>query len=114
MRKKNLLQIVLFVFCITLCISACNTQQPTEKKDASSSFTFTGTIRFMERTNSYLAVSDVPPGEYIIVNQEPQILGELAKSGKTIKVEGYTTVGADQLFIEKIDDKKYPADTAEK
>ncbi len=100
--------------CITLCIAACNTQQPAEKPGTSASFTFMGKIRYVERTNHYMVSGEKPPDEFIVENPDPKLLGDLVKSGKAVNIKGHTTIDADQLFIEEIDGKKYPADTSGK
>ena len=50
-----------------------------------------------------------PPGAFFIVNPDPKLLEELYKSGKPITIDGHLTIGADHLFIERIDGKSYTA-----
>jgi hypothetical protein len=42
----------------------------------------------------------------VIVNPEPAVLDKLVKEGKKVQIEGRLTIGADQLFIEKINGKQ--------
>ncbi len=52
-------------------------------------------------------MSQTPHEEFKIVNENKEILGELAKQGKVMKIEGSLPQGAYFLFIEKIDGKDY-------
>jgi len=108
MNKKYLRRIIVPLACVALCMAACNTQQPAEQKGTSSSFTFMGKIRYVERTNLYMVSGQNPPDEFIVENPDPKLLGDLAKSGNAVKIKGHTTIDADQLFIEEIDGKQYP------
>jgi len=40
-------------------------------------------------------------------NQDTALLQALFKSGKTVIIDGHYTIGADHLFIEKIDGQTY-------
>jgi hypothetical protein len=55
----------------------------------------------------YYVLGQNPPGEFLIENENSKVLGALLKEGKILTVEGHTTLGADLLFIEKINGKKY-------
>jgi hypothetical protein len=43
------------------------------------------------------------------VNGDPKLLDGLLKSGRTVTIEGREAMGADRLFIEKIDGQSYPS-----
>ena len=43
----------------------------------------------------------------MIENQNPALLEKLLKNGKTVTVKGRFRIGADFLFIEKIDGQAY-------
>jgi hypothetical protein len=47
-----------------------------------------------------------PPEIFRIVNQNPQVLGKYAKSGKEVTIEAHSALG-DNLVIDKIQGKKY-------
>jgi hypothetical protein len=66
----------------------------------------TGKIAFMKQLDGYIVNGKDPAGEFIIVNQNPQVLEKLLKSAKMIKIDGYLR-GAEFLTIEKIDGKPY-------
>ncbi len=55
----------------------------------------------------YYVQGEDPPGELLIVNPNAKQLASLMKKGNTVKIEGYRTISADRLFVEKIDGKKY-------
>jgi len=64
-------------------------------------------IGFMKNLGGYYIEGVEPPGTIMIDNQNRPLLKKLKKSGKTVTIEGYQTLGADHLFVEKIDGKKY-------
>ena len=69
--------------------------------------TVTGKIGYMTSARTYVVQGEAPPDEMFIVNADPAVLDALMKSGKTVTIEGHYTIGADHLFIEKIDGKAY-------
>jgi hypothetical protein len=95
-----------------LCIaqqSAATKESSPVKSEAKDRLTIKGKIVQMGSTGYYLQGED-PPGEFMIVNPNEKQLKSLMKKGNTVKVEGYTTVSADRLFVEKIDGKRYRGD----
>lgn len=88
---------------------ACTTVQPiagTPGLDGEK-VTIQGKIAFMEKLGGYYIQSEGLSGEFIIDNPDPIFLGELFKSQKTLLIEGHYTIGAEHVFIEKIDGKSY-------
>jgi len=69
--------------------------------------TVTGKIGYMTSARTYVVQGEAPPDEMFIVNADPAVLDALMKSGKTVTIDGHYTIGADHLFIEKIDGKVY-------
>ena len=69
--------------------------------------TVTGKIGYTKGASTYVVQSEAPPDEVFFVNADPKVLEELMKSGKTVTIEGHYTIGADHLFIERIDGKVY-------
>lgn len=69
--------------------------------------TVKGKIGYMTSTRTYVVQGEAPPDALFIVNADPKVLEELMRSGKTVTIEGHYTIGADHLFIEKIDGKVY-------
>ncbi len=67
-----------------------------------------GKISFVQRTGYYMVTTETPHVEYFIVNPDAKTLDKLIKEGKPVKIDGHLTVGADQLFVEKINGKQYP------
>ncbi len=100
---------------IILCLSvivvvACSgvSQKPNESaKPEGSSITVKGKIEYMDRLGGYFVHGFEPGGELFIVNQDPRILGDLMKRGKTLTIEGRIVRGAEYLFIERIDGQPY-------
>lgn len=66
-----------------------------------------GRIGFMKNLGGYYVAGVEPPGTIMIDNQHRSVLKKLKKSGKTVVIEGHQTLGADRMFIEKIDGKSY-------
>lgn len=66
-----------------------------------------GRIDFMPSLGGYYVKGEDPPTILFIENQNPRLLEEVFKSGKTVSIEGHLTVGADYLFIEKVDGRPY-------
>jgi len=106
MNHKRLISIILSLSIVTLVACSGITQKPAEStKPEGSVITVKGKIaQYMGR---YFVKEESPPQEYIIVNEDPKLLDSLLKSGKTVTIEGRLTMGADRLFIEKIDGKPY-------
>jgi hypothetical protein len=67
----------------------------------------TGKIVYMKDLGGYVVISEKPHEEYKIINVNEEVLGPLAKSGKSMTIEGSLRQGAYLLFVEKIDGKKY-------
>ena len=67
----------------------------------------TGKIVYMKSYGGYVVISEKPHEEYKVINENKEVLGPLAKSGKTVTIEGNLPRGAFLFFIEKIDGKKY-------
>ena len=108
MDRKSVIRIILSLLFITMV--ACSTvgQKPAEStKPEGSPFTVKGKIEYMERMGGYFVHGFEPGGELFIVNQDPKVLGNLMKGGKTLTIEGRIVRGAEYLFIDKIDGQPY-------
>ena len=66
-----------------------------------------GKVGYMKNSNTYVIKGEAPPDELFIVNPDPKLLETLMKSGKTVTIEGHYTIGADHLFVERIDGQAY-------
>ena len=111
MKTGNLIPILL-VFALLVWIAPLGCAQPpvqgmktTAPGQEGSKITVKGKIA--STRSGYFLNGEEPPGRFIIANENPQVLGELAKQGNIVTVEGRLTYGADYLFIEKIDGKRY-------
>jgi hypothetical protein len=115
--KRTLGAMLALVLAIGLSAAACAARQPTAtdksaptKSEAKDRIVVKGKIAEM-RSAGYYVQGEEPASEFIIVNPNVKQLKSLMKKGNTVKIEGYTTIGADRLFVEKIDGKKYQGDT---
>jgi hypothetical protein len=110
--KKILGIAVVFSIVAALSIVGC-AQRPVQSpttgvmKLEGTKVTVKGKIGYMKSVSAYVIHGEAPPDELFIVNPDPKILETLMKSGKTVTIEGHYTIGADHLFIEKIDGKAY-------
>jgi hypothetical protein len=114
--KRILVTVLALVLAIGLSAVMSMAQQPPAKEktapakpEVKERIVIKGKITEM-KSAGYCVQGEDPPEVFIIVNQNAKQLQGLMKKGKTVKVEGYTTVSVDRLFIEKIDGKKYRGD----
>jgi hypothetical protein len=114
MKSHKFLRITLALTIVASFALAGCAQRPAQApsggamKSEGTKVTVKGKIGYMKSVSAYVVQGEAPPDELFIVNEDPKILGELTKSGKTVIIEGHYTIGADHLFIEKIDGKAYP------
>lgn len=110
--KKTVLSIILIVSVVALFTGSAMAQAPTKEKGADTQMDkgqpviVKGKIAYMKSLGGYFVNGEEPFGEFMIVNQDTKLLGELFKSGKKVTINGRLR-GADFLFIEKLDGKKY-------
>ena len=112
MKKKTLSTlIVLFALALFTSVGFAGGAAP-EKGSAQAEkgqpVVVTGKIAFIKQLGGYIVNGEDPAGEFMIVNQNPQVLEKLLKSAKKIKIDG-RLLGAEFLTIEKIDGKPYTA-----
>jgi hypothetical protein len=108
MKYRRLRGTVIGLSVVVIVACSGMSHQPAETTRAEGSpITFRGKIAFMENMGGYFVLGDVPTGEYFIMNENPEVLDELYKSGKTVTIEGRIVRGPEYLFIEKIDGKPY-------
>ena len=113
MKHHKFLRISLAVTCLgSFALAGC-VQQPAQAPSGGVrtlegvKVTLKGKIGYMERVSAYVVQGEAPYHVSFIVNEDPKVLEELMKSGKTVIIEGHYTKGPDYLFIEKIDGKGY-------
>jgi len=100
--KRILLSGFIAALCLFVAAPGYGQKQGTQK----DRITIVGTIGYNESFGGYFVHQD-PVGDLVIVNKNPEVLKKLMDSKQKVKIEGYLTVGADHLFIEKINGKKY-------
>jgi hypothetical protein len=108
MKRIRLLEISLsLLIIVTVACSGVSQKPTTIPKIEGTKVTVKGKIDYMKNLGRYIVTGENPPGMYFIVNQDPKVLEELFKSQKGITIDGHYTIGADHLFIEKIDGQLY-------
>jgi hypothetical protein len=78
--------------------------QPPQRE--AKKITITGKIDHLDSMGGYFIQGQKPPEVFIILNQNPQVLGKLVKSGQVVKIEAKVEQG-DNIYIEQIDGKPY-------
>jgi hypothetical protein len=113
MNIKGLTRIILVLCVLTAFAAVACAQRPAQSPSSGAmklegtKVTIKGKIGYMKNISGYVVQGEAPPDQLFIVNQDPKLLEALMKSGKTVTIEGHYTIGADHLFIEKIDGKPY-------
>jgi hypothetical protein len=110
MNKRRWLGMILLVAGLALAAPALAQAPPSAPKAPAAKeqvfkVTLKGTISYMKNMGGYYLCCT--PEEYAIENQNPKVLGALAKSGKQVSVEGRVSRSSGYLFIEKLDGKPY-------
>ncbi len=106
MKPWNLRHIVLVLTAISFfALAGCAQNQV--KTLEGTKVTVKGKIAYMKNLGGHYVEGENPPGAFFIVNQDVALLEALRKSGKTVTIDGHYTIGADHLFIEKIDGQAY-------
>jgi hypothetical protein len=111
MKHSKLLGIVLCLSILGLAAFVAAAEKATPQKAEQPKVTITGKIGYMKNVDSYLVQGENPPDEVFVVNPNKKVLDALYKSQKKITVVGHYTIGADHVFIEKIDGKAYKGTT---
>ena len=113
MKTRTLISVLLvFALVVWLAPLGCakrsvQAQGAPSSKPEGNKITVTGKIVYMKAYGGYCVQGEVPARMFFVVNEDPKILEELKTSGKTVTIEGQRTMGADHLFIEKIDGQRY-------
>ena len=108
MNYRTLIRIILSLAIVTLVACSSLSQKSVETKTPEGiPITIKGKIDYMKNLGGYFVLGDVPAREYIIMNENLKVLGELHKSGKIVTIEGRIVRGAEYLFIDKIDGQPY-------
>ena len=110
MNHKRLFGIILSLSFLAMVACSAVSQKPAgTTKPEGPQMTIKGKIDYMKNLGGYFVRSLEPTGEFFIMNQDPKLLEELFRSGKILTIEGRINLalGAEYLFIEKIDDQPY-------
>jgi hypothetical protein len=107
MKRFTVAGIVLCLSIFVLAAFSVAAEKAAPQKAAEPKVTLTGKIGYMKNLDAYLVKGENPPENCFVDNPNNKVLQALFKSQKTITVVGHYTIGADHLFIEKIDGKPY-------
>ena len=110
MNHRRLFLMILSLSIVTVVACSGLTQKQAEStKPEGPQITVKGKIDYMKNLGGYFVRSLEPTGEFFIMNQDPKLLEELFRSGKILTIEGRINLalGAEYLFIEKIDGQPY-------
>jgi hypothetical protein len=76
------------------------------KKKEGPAITAKGTVKHLG--GQFYLVSPEVKDSLLIMNPDAKLLDDLSKSGRTVTIQGRLPMGADALFINKIDGKPFP------
>ena len=107
MKRFTVAGIALCFSILILAALSAEAQKAGSQKAEVPKVTVTGKIGYMKNPDAYMVKGENPPDQCFVVNPNKKVLEELYKSQKTITIVGHYTIGADHLFIEKIDGKPY-------
>jgi len=107
MKRFYVTGIVLCLSVFILAAFSAEAQKAGPQKAEELKVTVTGKIGYMKNLDAYIVKGENPPDQCFVVNPNNKVLEALYKSQKTVTVVGHYTIGADHLFIEKIDGKPY-------
>ena len=108
MNYKKFVRVVLSLMVVAVVAVSVVTQKQAESAEPEGfKITIKGKIDYKQSMGGYFVRGEEPVEGYFIMNENPKILEELFKSGKTLSIEGRIVKGAEYLFIEKIDGKQY-------
>jgi hypothetical protein len=106
MKNHRLVSIILaLTLGVSLAFAGCAQRELQTLQG--TKVTVKGKIAYMKNFGGHYVAGEDPPGEFFIVNQDRALLETLFKSGEKITIDGHYTIGADHLFIEKINGKAY-------
>ena len=106
MKRWNVRHIVLVLTVVSSFALAGCIQRQVQTLEGTK-VTVKGKIAYMKNMGGHYVEGEDPPGAFFIVNPDMALLETLFKSAKTVTIEGHYTMGADHLFIEKIDGNIY-------
>jgi hypothetical protein len=112
--KRIMLFVLLSLLVAAIAACTCFAQgQAQEMKKEAPLFTLQGKIKYMDQLGGYFVSGVKPGGEWMILNQNPEVLKGHMESKKTLTIEG-TLRGPERITIKKIDGKEYTAPTPAK
>jgi hypothetical protein len=104
--KRIMLFVLLSVLVATVAASACFAQGQAQPTKEPRVITLQGKIEYMDMLGGYYVRGVKPGGEWMILNQNPEVLKKYMEGKKTLTIEG-TLRGTERITIMKIDGKEY-------
>jgi hypothetical protein len=104
--KRIMLFVLLSVLVATVAAGTCFAQGQAQPTKEPRVITLQGKIKYMDQLGGYFVSGVKPGGEWMILNQNPEVLKGYLESEKTLTIEG-TLRGTERITIKKIDGKEY-------
>jgi copper chaperone NosL len=105
--KRMMLSVLLSLLVASIAAGTCFAQgQAQQPMKEPRTITLQGKIEYMDMLGGYYVRGVKPGGEWMILNQNPEVLKGYMESKKTLTIEG-TARGTERITIKKIDGKEY-------
>jgi copper chaperone NosL len=109
--KRMMLFVLLSLLVAAMVVGTCYAQgQAQQAQKEPRAITLQGKIKYMDQLGGYFVSGVKPGGEWMILNQNPEVLKGYMESEKTLTIEG-TLRGTERITIKKIDGKEYSVAT---
>jgi hypothetical protein len=107
--KKMMMSILMILLFATIAVGTCFAQGQAQPMKEPRVISLQGKIEFMDQLGGYYVQGVKPGGEWMILNQNPEVLKKYMESKKTLTIEG-TLRGTERITIMKIDGEQYTAE----
>jgi outer membrane lipoprotein-sorting protein len=107
--KRMMMSVLLILLFAAVAVGTCFAQGQAQPAKEPRVITLQGKIAFMDQLGGYYVQGVKPGGEWMILNQNPEVLKKYMESKKTLTIEGILK-GTERITIMKIDGKKYTAE----
>ena len=107
MRKRQVPILLMAVFFLIFAFLAVQCTKPQTSQEPTRVREMAVTGKIAKGRNNYIIRGKVPSMVLTILNPEPKILDEYAKTGKIVDIDVWIVSG-DNIKIKTIDGKEYP------
>ena len=104
--KRMVLSVLVALLFAVIAVGTCFAQGQAQPAKEPRVITLQGKIEFMDQLGGYFVHGVRPGGEWMILNQNPEVLKKYMEGKKTLTIEG-TLRGTERITIMKIDGKEY-------